>query len=195
VAETTKATTPAKLKAAIAATETPTLRADRATTTPRVLSPALVAVQMAAPLVASVAAAPAASVAAFESQIHDQVMQSLRMQVEKGGGEATIELNPNFLGRMQVSVKVDRGVVSANVQADTAVVREWMSTHREELSQSLAQQGMRLDKLVIAEPTREQPARDNTRDSRQANREQSRQRRNDREPTGDTFEHDLQETV
>jgi flagellar hook-length control protein FliK len=130
---------------------------------------------------------------AVETHVTDQIVQSMRMQFERGGGEASIELNSNFLGRVQVQVRVEHGVVSANVQASTPLVREWITTHRDELTQTLAQQGLRLDKLEIAEPAKEQPARDNTRDQRQAPRESSRQRRDPRQQAPDTFEHDLQE--
>lgn len=130
---------------------------------------------------------------AAESQITDQIVQSMRLQWQQGGGEATIELNPNYLGKVQVSVRVEHGAVTASVQAETPLVREWMATHREELTQALSQQGMRLDRLEIAETAKESAPRDTTRDSRQPQRDAQKPRRDDRERTADTFEHDLQE--
>ena len=130
---------------------------------------------------------------AAESQITDQIVQSMRLQWQQGGGEATIELNPNYLGKVQVSVRVEHGAVTESVQAETPLVREWMATHREELTQALSQQGMRLDRLEIAETAKESAPRDTTRDSRQPQRDAQKPRRDDRERTADTFEHDLQE--
>jgi flagellar hook-length control protein FliK len=123
-----------------------------------------------------------------EAHVTDQIVQSLKLQWMKGGGEATIELNPNGLGKVQVQVRVEHGAVSASVQAETPVVREFVASRRDELVQNLSQQGLRLDKLVVAETPKEQPARDGARDPRQAHREPARQRRDDRGAETDTFE-------
>lgn len=148
------------------------------------------------PLAAAAGLVTPASVAVVETQVRDQIVQSLRVQILQGGGEATIELNPEVLGKVQVAVKVDNGSVTATVQAATAQVREWVTTHRDELSQTLAQQGLRLDKLEVAEAPKEQPARDQAREQRQAPRESARQRRDDRAHDTDTFElQEPQETV
>lgn len=187
-----------KLKTAAALAEAVAPRVDRLTSAVRLASPMLVAPSLTpqAMVSPSVAATSLVATAAnVESQISDQIVQSMRMQWQQGGGEATIELNPNYLGKVQVSIRVEHGSVSASVQAETPVVREWIAAHREELTHTLAQQGMRLDKLDIAEATKEQPARDNTRDPRQPQREAGKPRRHDREHPADTFEHDLQENV
>ena len=125
---------------------------------------------------------------AVESQMADQIVQSLRMQFEQGGGEAKIELNPQYLGRVQVNVRVEQGAVSASVQAETPLVREWIAANREELTHTLSQQGLKLEKLDVAEAPKEQQARDNGRDSRQPQREPARPRRDERPSGVDTFE-------
>jgi flagellar hook-length control protein FliK len=148
------------------------------------------------PLAAAAGLVTPAAVSVVETQVRDQIVQSLRVQLLQGGGEATIELNPEVLGKVRVAVKVDGSSVTATVQAATAQVREWVTTHRDELSQTLAQQGLRLDKLEVAEAPKEQPARDQAREQRQAPRESGRQRRDDRARDTDTFElQDPQETV
>jgi flagellar hook-length control protein FliK len=50
-----------------------------------------------------------------------------------------------------VSLRVERGVVSAVLQADTAAARDWIRTHESELRQGLEGQGLHLDSLVVTE--------------------------------------------
>ena len=178
------------------------MRAERVTVGPRVLGPALLVPSMMTlpPTSGVLGTVAAASIgAAVETQMRDQLVQSLRLQWSKGGGDATIELNPTVLGRVLVQVRVERGVVSATVQAETPLVRAWVTDHRDELNQSLAQHGLRLDRLEVAETPKESPTRDSARDPRQSPKDAARQRREGREgrehPT-DTFElNDPQENV
>lgn len=165
-------------------------RAERMSVTPRVMSPVFVVPHTPAVLLAGATAVTGEITAATLAEAHvtDQIVQSMRMQWTKGGGEATIELNPNGLGKVHVQVRVDRGVVSANVQAETSVVREFVASRRDELVQNLSQQGMRLEKLEVTEPAKEQPMRDQQRESRQSPRDAARQRRDERARQTDTFE-------
>lgn len=186
-----------KLKITLGLGDVASPRLDRVTAGARVLSPVYVAPHS-TPAPMAAAAAPAAMTVAglVDAQVTDQIVQTLRMQWAQGGGDATIELNPNALGKVRIQVRVDRGVVSASVQAETPLVREWVASHRDELRENLAQQGLRLDKLVVAETTKEPPTRDGARDPRQGPRESSRQRRGDRDEPTDTFElNDPQETA
>ncbi len=177
-----------KVKVALTPADAAPLRLERAVIASRVMAPVPVLPHTAPAVAAAVVSLPAPSAGIADSALGSQIVQSLRMQWAQGGGEATIELNPNFLGRVQVSVRVDRGVVSASVQADTTVVREWVAAHRDDLTQTLAQQGLRLDKLEIAQAPKEQPARDGARDPRHADRDASRHRRDDGALDADTFD-------
>jgi len=178
-----------KLKMALGTIEAAPVRAERATIVPRAMAPVPVMPHVTLASVApTIVSLPALSAGVADSPLGAQIVQSLRMQWAQGGGEATIELNPNFLGRVQVSVRVDHGVVSASVQSDTPVVREWVAAHHDELTQTLAQQGLRLDKLEVAQVSKEQPARDGARDPRHADREASRHRRDDGTLDADTFD-------
>lgn len=165
-------------------------RAERMSVTPRVMSPVFVVPHTPAVLLAGATAVTGEITAATLAEAHvtDQIVQSMRMQWTKGGGEATIELNPSGLGKVHVQVRVDRGVVSANVQAETSVVREFVASRRDELVQNLSQQGMRLEKLEVTEPAKEQPTREQQRESRQSPRDAARQRRDERARQTDTFE-------
>lgn len=183
----------ARLKVAAPAADAalaPAPRVDRPAMAAHVLSSVFVPhLSSAAPAVTAAAVtSKEALTAAVESQMSDQIVQSLKMQFDQGGGEAKIELNPTYLGRVQVSVRVSQGTVSASVQADTPVVREWIASNRAELTHTLSQQGLKLDKLEVAETPKEEQARDNGRDQRQSQREPTRPRRDDRGQSVDTFE-------
>ena len=63
-----------------------------------------------------------------------------------------------------------------------------IAAHRDELSQTLSQQGLKLDRLEVAEAPKDQASRDNGRDARQPQREAARHRRDERDDTAETFE-------
>jgi len=195
-ADTVAAAPKLRMAIAMAMGEAASPGADRVTVLPRLVPPVFSAPHSGTPMIAAAPATAQITATGWaDAHVADQIVQSMRMQWMQGGGEATIELNPNALGKVQVQVRVDRGVVSASVEADTPIVREWLASHRDDLTQNLAQQGLRLDKLIIAETARESPSRD-ARDSRQAPREPARQRRDERGRETDTFElNDPQETT
>ena len=76
-------------------------------------------------------------------------VQTVRVQVRQGGGEAHIRLNPEHLGEVSVLVKVDGSGVSATLRAESVVVRGWLEAHQQELRAALKEQGLSLDDLVI----------------------------------------------
>jgi flagellar hook-length control protein FliK len=77
------------------------------------------------------------------------LVQTVRVQVRQGGGEAHIRLNPEELGELSVLVKVDGTGVSATLRAESPLVRSWIEAHQQELKAALKEQGLSLDDLVI----------------------------------------------
>ena len=77
------------------------------------------------------------------------LVQTVRVQVRQGGGEAHIRLNPEHLGELSVLVKVDGSRVSATLRAESPLVRSWIEAHQQELRAALKEQGLSLDDLVI----------------------------------------------
>lgn len=95
----------------------------------------------------------------------DRIVQSIRLQWARGGGEARITLEPSHLGELTVSLKVEQGVVSVRLQAEAPLVREWLQTHQQTLRQGLSEHQLTLDRLEIAAPAHSDHSRD--RDDRQ----------------------------
>ena len=117
-----------------------------------------------------------------------QIVQSIRMQLLRDGGEAHIRLDPRQFGDMSVRIRVDHGQVTARVEADAPVVREWLQNNQHLLRQSLAGQQLTLDRLDVREPqtTPDTSRRDGSPErEREAPQQRPRRRRPD---TGELFE-------
>jgi hypothetical protein len=113
------------------------------------------------------------------------IVQTLRLQAASGGGTAVVTLAPEYLGSVTVSLRVTDGGVVATLHAENASVRTWMESNVSLLKDGLAQQGLTLEQLVVAdmsEPGR--PADDQT--DRQTEERTPARRRRRREQS--TFE-------
>lgn len=84
-----------------------------------------------------------------EAPITGQVVKGVTMAWRDGVGEAKIRLTPEHLGEVVVALKVERGLVVANVQAETSTARGWIETHQQDLRDALSAQGLELDRLVV----------------------------------------------
>jgi flagellar hook-length control protein FliK len=108
--------------------------------------------------------------------VSEQLVQAVRMQWNDGVGEARITLQPEYLGGVSISLHVDQGGVTAVLHADSAAVRTWLQSNEPLLSQGLSEQGLTLERLVVAEqpPTEDGGApRDGARDRQEQPRRQS----------------------
>jgi hypothetical protein len=90
------------------------------------------------------------SAIADEASLASQIVQRMRLQWLGGSGNATIALDPEYLGTVGIQLTVGRaGVVTATLSADSADVRAWMQAHESTLRDQLASQGLSLDRLQI----------------------------------------------
>jgi flagellar hook-length control protein FliK len=117
-----------------------------------------------------------------------QIVQAIRMQMLRDGGEAHIRLDPRQFGDMTVRIKVDQGQVTARVEADAPVVREWLQSNQHVLRQSLAGQQLTLDRLEVYEPPASHQGRRDESSARDDAREQRQQQRRRRPESGELFE-------
>lgn len=126
---------------------------------------------------------------ALPAETTTQIVQSIRLQMLRDGGEAHIRLDPRQFGDMTVRVKVEQGQVVARVEADAPVVREWLQSNQHVLRQSLAGQQLTLDRLEVHEPPvlADRGRRDG--DTGQGGQQdQGRQHRRQRQQTSELFE-------
>lgn len=79
----------------------------------------------------------------------ERIVQSLRMQFQRGGGDAIVHIKPEHLGPLTISLRVENGTVSARVIADNPVAAEWLQANEHTLRDGLKANGLQLDRLVI----------------------------------------------
>ena len=92
-------------------------------------------------------APPAATVPAPENV--GRLIESMRVQMKHGIQEATVRLNPEHLGEVTISVRVERGAVSAVVHAETAAVQQWLESQEDKLRSGLSDQGLHLERFIV----------------------------------------------
>ena len=132
----------------------------------------------------TVSAANALPTALLDAQLPTQIVHAIRVQADNGDGHVRLRLNPDFLGDLSVDVRVNAGSVVASVQASSADVREWLRTNEAMLRQTLAEQGLHLERFVVVEedakPGKDQPEqrRDDASDQQQAWQRRPRRPRN-----------------
>jgi flagellar hook-length control protein FliK len=85
----------------------------------------------------------------IDGDVPRQIVQAIRLQWSQGVGTARVTLQPDYLGDMSIDIRVDRGAVTAVLDASNASVRQWLEGHEPLLRQSLADQGLTLDRLVV----------------------------------------------
>jgi flagellar hook-length control protein FliK len=78
-----------------------------------------------------------------------QIVQSIRLHAVQGTTEARVQLKPEHLGALNITLKVVQNQVTATIQADVAAVRQWIESHEASLRQALSEQGLELAKLVV----------------------------------------------
>jgi len=97
--------------------------------------------------VAEASPAPAADVP--DADTPHRLVQSLRMQFLRGGGDAIVQLRPEHLGQVTVSLRVEQGSVAARITAADPVVAEWLQAHQGSLRDGLQANGLTLERLSI----------------------------------------------
>ena len=88
------------------------------------------------------------------STVGPQIVKGLQMQVTAGGGDMRLTLSPEHLGTVSIDVRVVHDRVTATLIADSPAVRQWISTHQDDLRQRLDAAGLTLDDLVVKEDGR-----------------------------------------
>jgi len=105
-----------------------------------------------APLVTATTAAQDSSPTGATLPEQDSVtrfIQTFRVQARNGLTEATVRLKPEHLGEVSIAVRVDRGSVTAVVNAADPGVRQWLRGQEDTIRATLAEQGLTLESLVV----------------------------------------------
>jgi flagellar hook-length control protein FliK len=86
------------------------------------------------------------------ADLPQQIVQAMRFQLTNtGGGDAHIRLQPEYLGDLTISLRVERGDVNATLSASAPEVRQWIERHEPLLRQMLSDRGLQLSEFVVNE--------------------------------------------
>lgn len=106
------------------------------------------------------------------ARLDTQIVQAIHLQWRDGAGTARVTLEPEYLGRLTVELRVSAGAVTATLHADSPEVRAWIESHDDLLRQGLSERGLSLDRLLVFEGT---PSGDHARGNAEARRRWARQ--------------------
>ena len=76
--------------------------------------------------------------------IAEQFMSSARLLARANGGEAELQLRPEYLGRLHISMQVHNGVINLQLAAENATARQAILERLPDLAAALAAAGMTL---------------------------------------------------
>ena len=120
-----------------------------------------------------------------EEGVASSIVQSMRLQMRDGIGTAIVHLEPDYLGAVSISLRVENGVVTASLHAENPQVRAWMEANTPLLRESLAGQGLSLDRLLV---TDERIADEQSHGGRQHPQQEQQARQRPRRNDATTFE-------
>ena len=138
---------------------------------------------------AEFAAMPVTERLILDSGVPTQIVQAIHTQWSQGVGTARVTLQPDYLGSLSIDIRVDRGNVTAVLDASNSAVRQWIEGHEPLLRQGLADHGLTLDRLIVNKDQEPQPSTsDDGRQGQGQGDDQPRRRRPRPTPTDQTFE-------
>ena len=106
--------------------------------------------------------ADTASVRAFQTTVMDQVVGKAALRTINGRSEIRIQLKPDFLGSVQMTVAGDKDQMMVRIMTDQPLVKEIIETHLHQLKAELHHQGLTIERFeVMVKPdVDQQPNRD-----------------------------------
>jgi flagellar hook-length control protein FliK len=81
--------------------------------------------------------------------VFDDLVRQFNFVVRKGGGEATLRLQPDSLGSMKISVKLFNGEVNTSLTVDNQAVKDLILSRMGSLEENLMSQGFQLGSFEV----------------------------------------------
>ena len=95
----------------------------------------------------------AATVAPISRQVAQQVEQGLLSTVKGGGTRLDLQLNPQELGAINVTLSVRNGEVSAIIRSEKSETADMINRQVDAIRTNLEQQGLKVDKVEVRQET------------------------------------------
>ncbi|MBC9783418.1 flagellar hook-length control protein FliK [Heliobacterium chlorum] len=99
---------------------------------------------------AFIKAAGKEDVKASRQEVFRQMVENTQLLKKSGGSELKIQLKPEVLGKMQLSLSIDSGIVSVRFSAENPQVRQMLESNLPELKHSLEEQGLKFDRIEVS---------------------------------------------
>jgi flagellar hook-length control protein FliK len=85
-----------------------------------------------------------------ETRNLQSIVRTVRLFTAGDGlSEARLQLEPDHLGPVGLTVRVEQGSVSAHFRAETPAAQRWIETHQQELRAGLREQGLEVKDVVV----------------------------------------------
>ncbi len=78
-----------------------------------------------------------------------QVSGKIKADFNSEGGEVQMELHPESLGHLKIEIKVEGGVIRANILTENAMVKDTIDSNLSVLKTSLEEHGLRIDQISV----------------------------------------------
>ena len=83
-------------------------------------------------------------------EIVDQVVEQIKVTISADTSEMSMQLNPENLGKVNLSVAVKEGHVTAQFVTETEIARQALETQIQQLRDTLGEQGLKVDKVEVS---------------------------------------------
>jgi flagellar hook-length control protein FliK len=79
----------------------------------------------------------------------DQLVQKASLMIKENFSEMNIQLTPENLGKVDLKISIERGIVVAKFAAESQQVKELIESNLTNLKQQLTNQGLKVDQLSV----------------------------------------------
>ncbi|MDA8233842.1 MAG: flagellar hook-length control protein FliK [Clostridia bacterium] len=83
-------------------------------------------------------------------QVFQQIMQKVHLLVRGEHAEMNLQLKPDNLGKLNMQVVVENGVITARFAAESIQVKELIEANLTNLKQTLTNQGLKVDQITVS---------------------------------------------
>ncbi|MFC1725555.1 flagellar hook-length control protein FliK [candidate division KSB1 bacterium] len=83
------------------------------------------------------------------SRTIEGIVKQVKLQLDKGVNEITIDLEPKFLGKMKMKIRMEENHLNAKVNVETAEVKRIIESNLDRLKDSLRESGVEIEKFDI----------------------------------------------
>ena len=83
------------------------------------------------------------------SKTIESIVKQVKYQFSRGVNEIKIELEPKFLGKMKMKIRMEDNQLTAKVNVETAEVKRVIETNLDKLRESLQESGVEIEKFDV----------------------------------------------